>query len=495
MTPAVSLALLVGAAVLLVSVGAVRLSSRVGVPSLLLYLALGLALGESGAGIGFHDAQLARDVGLGALAIILAEGGLTTRWHHIRPALPSAAALATVGVAVSVAVTAVVARFVLDTSWRSAVLLAAIVSSTDAAAVFSVLRRLQLPPRLVAVAEAESGFNDAPIVILVALLAATGELSTAHVALDIAYELAAGAVIGLAVGTLGVVLLRQAALPAAGLYPVAVMGFAIAAYAAANSAGASGFLAVYLAAVRIGNARLPHRQATRGFAEGLAWLAQIGLFVMLGLLAVPSRLPGEIGPALAIGAVLLLVARPLSVAASTAAFRLPWRQQAVLSWAGLRGAVPIVMATVPLTTDYPGASRVFDITFVLVVVFALVQAPTLAPTARLLRVVRPEEVRDIAVESAPLEHLGADVIDLQVPRGSRLHGVEVWELRMPEGSSVALVVRSENAFVPVPTTVLQQGDQLLVVTTAAARDEAERRLRAVHRRGRLARSLGELGEP
>lgn len=491
----VDVALLLGTAIVLVAVLAVRASSRFGLPTLLIYLGLGVAVGESGLGIRFDDAGLTRTLGLLALVLILAEGGLTTRWGEVRPALGLGAVLATVGVAVSVLVTAAASVLILGVSWRNGVLLGAIVSSTDAAAVFATLRKLPLRGRLGAVLEAESGFNDAPSVILVLLLSAEHLHSVGHTALTMVYEIVAGGVIGVVIGAVGAVVLRHSALPAAGLYPLATVAFAVLAYAAATVADTSGFLAVYLAGLILGNSALPHRRATLGFAEGLAWLAQIGLFVLLGLLVSPPRLPAAILPALAIGAVLLLLARPLAVLASASWFRVPLRSQALLSWAGLRGAVPIVLATIPITAGRPGADRLFDVVVVLVVVFTLVQGTSLPWVARWLGTVEGSAPREVAVESAPLEELSADLLYVQVPSGSRLHGVYVDELRLPDGALLSLVVRGGVSFVPDQGSRIDRGDALLVVVTAAARESTEQRLRAVSRAGRLARWMGEDGSP
>jgi cell volume regulation protein A len=489
------LVLLFGSGVLLVAVAAVRLSSRTGLPSLLVYLGLGMLIGEAGLGIQFSDAQLTQILGTCALVVILAEGGLTTRWTMVRSSVPVAVSISTVGVAVSVAVVAAVAHYGLDMSWRTALLTGAVISSTDAAAVFSTLRRLRLPPRLFATLEMESGLNDAPVVILVSLLT-TGAFFSQGPLLTIAtivYELTLGAGVGIAVGVLGAWVLRRSALPAAGLYPLAAVTFTVLAFAAAGVAHASGFLAVYVAGVVLGNSRLPHRRALLGFADGLAWLAQIGLFVLLGLLVSPSRLLDVLAPALAIGAALLLLARPLSVLASVSWFGLRMREQLFLSWAGLRGAVPIVLATIPLSAGIPGGRRLFDIVFVLVVVFTLIQGTTLPPVARWLKVVEPAAPSEVAVESAPLEDLDADLLQLSVPVGSRLHGVYIDELRLPTGASVTLVVRGGKAFVPAGDTRLLAGDALLLVATSDCREATERRLRAVGRRGRLASWFGEDG--
>jgi potassium/hydrogen antiporter len=487
--------LLVGAVTVLAAIVAARLAHSAGLPALLVFLGLGLALGEEGIGIQFSDARLAEVLGLAALVVILAEGGLTTNWAHARSAAPVAIALATAGVAVSIVVVAVCVHWMLGFAWRDAFLLGAVLAPTDAAAVFSVLRRLPLPPALSGMLEGESGLNDPPAVLAVTLLSQPRPhpLSPWLAIGEVVWALAAGAAIGIAVGLIGMTFLRRVALPASGLYPVAVLALIVAGYGAASLARASGFLAVYVCAVLLGNARLPHGPATRGFAEGIGWLAQIGLFVMLGLLASPARLPAQILPALAVGAILVVLARPAAVAAVTLPFRLPWRQQAFLSWAGLRGAVPIVLATIPLSARATGATRLFDIVFVIVVAFTLLQGPTLPFAAQRLELTSPAEPLEITVEAAPLEELHADLLQAQIPEGSRLHGVEVFELRLPPQANISLIVRDGQGIVPGPTTVLLTGDRLLIVVPAAVRERTERRLRAVSRAGKLAGWFGEHG--
>jgi potassium/hydrogen antiporter len=481
-------ALLVGAIALLVATVAVRISARTGLPSLLLYLGIGVLLGEDVLGVPFENYELAQALGYAALVIILAEGGLAARWATIRPVIPAAVLLSTLGVTVSTAVVGVAAHWLLDVEWQLAFLVGAIVAPTDSAAVFSVLRRLPLPSRLTGTLEAESGFNDAPAIILVVTLSAAADErgSVLEAGALITYELLAGAVIGYAVGWLGAWALRRIALPASGLYPIAVVALTVFAYAAAASLHASGFLSTYVAALVLGNARLPHGIATRGFADGLAWMAQIGLFVMIGLLADPSDLGAQAVPALAIGAVLLLVARPLSVAMCTWPLRFSWREQALLSWAGLRGAVPIVLATVPVVAGVPDSVRLFNLVFILVVIFTIVQGPTLPWVARLLGLSASGSTSDVDLDVAPLGEFGADVLTVRIPDDSALHGVEVFELRLPRGAVLSLIVRDGRHLVPGGATVLRHGDELLVVTTAAMREKAEQRLLAVSRDGRLA---------
>jgi cell volume regulation protein A len=538
---------LVGAGTVIAAIVAARAAHTLGLPALLVFLGLGLALGESGAGIRFSDAGTAEILGLAALVLILAEGGLTTNWARARPAMGAAFLLASVGVVVAVLVVAVCAHWLLGFSWRAALLLGAVLAPTDAAAVFSVLRRLPLPPLLSGMLEGESGLNDPPSVLAVTFLSAAGgghHESAWAIAGQVAWEAAGGVAIGLATGFIGAFLLRRAALPASGLYPVAVIALIVAGYGAASLAASSGFLAVYVAAVVLGNSRLPHGPATRGFAEGVGWLSQIGLFVMLGLLASPSRLPRAILPALAAGIIVVFLARPAAVASALLPLRLSpalararriplpfrgasteepssrkierphwrlpstrvvpapvadprsapsWREHAFLSWAGLRGAVPIVLTTIPLSAGVPGATRLFDIVFIVVIVFTMLQGPTLPWAARRLGVVAPAEPLDIEVEAAPLEELHADLLQASVPDGSRLHGVEVHELRLPRTANLALVVRDGEGLVPGPTTVLRTGDRLLIVCPAAVRRQVERRLRAVSRAGKLAGWFGEHG--
>jgi cell volume regulation protein A len=489
-----NLFVLVGSAVTFLAILAVRLSSGVGLPSLLIYLLMGVVLGEAGLGIEFENPEVAHALGFAALAIILAEGGLTTNWREAKPSMRLGLSLATIGVAISVGIVAVGAHFLLGLPWELAVLLGAVCSPTDAAAVFSVLRVVPLPQRLVGALEAESGLNDAPTVVLVTLI------STGAVADDgvlgvigiIAVELVVGVGLGLAVGFGGAWVMRRAALPSSGLYPLSVLTLCFLAYGVAAAAHGSGFAAVYVAALVLGNSELPHRAATRSFAEGIAWLAQIGLFVMLGLLLSPDRISLEIvGLAIAAGLILTFVARPVSVAVSALVQRMSWRELSFLSWAGLRGAVPIVLTTIPYAEGVSDAERLFDIVFVMVVVYTLLTGPTLPLVARVLKVARRSEPRDLDLEAAPLERVAADLLQVTISPASLMHGVEVGELRLPPGASVSMVIREGQTLVPERRTVLHRGDEILVVTPRRLREQTEERLRQVSLRGRLAQWLDE----
>lgn len=487
--------LLLGSIVLLVAVLAARLGSRAGLPSLLIFLAVGMALEPFG--IRMNDPDLAHALGFAALVFILGEGGFTTRWSDIRGSLGLAGLLATVGVLVSIAAVAVFTHLVLAVPWPTAVLLGAVTSPTDSAAVFSVLRNVGLPTRIRAVLEGESGLNDAPIVLLVAVTTewSMGELpegGVPFIAALVIGELLGGLAVGAGVGWLGAQLLKRVALPASGLYPLAAMGVVVLAYGLGVEVHVSGFAAVYVCAVILGNSELPHRAATRSFAEGIGWVAQIGLFIMLGMLATPQRLtPTVILGGLLVGAFVTFLARPLAVLVCASPFRMPLREQAFVSWAGLRGAVPIIMATVPLAAGAPLADPLFDLVFVYVVAFTLLQAPSLPWVARQLGVSTGDEAIEIGVEAAPLDRISSDVLAVSVPDESRLNGVTISELRLPRLAVVATIVR-EGAAVPVEgSTRIRAGDELLVVVPARLRAAVEDRFRRVSQSGRLAHWFDE----
>lgn len=490
--PSLDTLLLIGAVVVLVAVAAARFGARIGMPALLLFLVLGMVLGANPVPVDFHNASLAHDLGFAALVLILAEGGLTTKWEEIKPHIGPAALLATVGIGVSIGLMTAFGYYVLHLPLVVAVLLGAVTAPTDAAAVFSVLRGLPLPHRVRAALEGESGMNDAPTVLLVAAATnyAMGQAPAGGLwglGGMIVVELVGGLVLGLVLGLAGVWVLRRIALPVSGLYPIATLAWAVATYGLGVWLHLSGFAAVYVAAMVLGNGNLPHRHAIRSFAEGVGWISQIGLFIMLGLLAVHERITwGDIGVAVAAGLFLTLIVRPLSVLASTSWFKVPWREQALLSWAGLRGAVPIILATVPLAAQITDSVQLFDIVVVFVIVFTAVQAPTLPWMARRLGLIDPLAATDLDIEVAPLEERRADLLRVSVPVGSQLAGVTVRELRLPPNVVVSLIMRGAESFSPDADTLLRTGDDLLVVTPSDVREQVENRLTDVGRYGRLA---------
>ena len=482
--------LLIGALVLLVAIGSSSLGSRFGLPALLLFLGIGMV--PAMFGYRFDDPDLAHSLGFAALVIILYEGGVTTRWRDIRGSLVLAALLATVGVLASIALVGAFGHFALGLPLVLALLFGAITAPTDSAAVFSVLRKVPLPNRVRATLEAESGLNDAPVVLLTG--AATSiAVWTSHadgigVMLAMIFvEFLGGIAFGVALGWFGAFVLRRIALPSSGLYPLGALSWAVFTYASGTAIHLSGFAAVYACALVLGNSNLPHRMAMRSFAEGLGWVAQIGLFVMLGLLTNPSSVTArQVITGVVAGLFLTFVARPVSVALCAVWFKIPWREQAFLSWAGLRGAVPIILATVPMAAGLAESQELFNIVVIFVVIFTLLQAPTLPWAARVLGL-SDAGPTDVEVEVAPLDRIQADMMQVTVPPGSRLAGLEILELRLPRIVVVSLIVRDGVNLVPKAATRIMEGDALLIVTSKAVRLQAEARLRELGQSGRLAR--------
>lgn len=482
-------ALFIGAVIVLVSVLGVRISGRWGVPSLLLYLILGLVLGQFVPDFRVSDPQLAVVLGYSALVLILVQGGLTTRASVLKPVLWPAIALASVGVITSIAVVAVPLIVFFDMDPRTALLLGCVLAATDSAAVFSILRRLHVLPRVRTLLEAEAGFNDAPVVVIVSVLA-MGQLGADpwwQIALKIVYELVFGAAFGLAIGYASRWILRRLALPGVGLYPIAALALLVLAYGGATTLNASGFMAVYVAAVILGNARdVPHRRSIIGFADALAWVAEIGLFVMLGLLAQLDRLPEAVGIAAIALLLLVFLGRPAAAAISLLPFRIPMREVAFVGATGLRGAVPIVFAAIPLAFLVPDAALIFDATLIVVFVLLLIQGPTVPWLAKKLGVVKSDEFVELDIETAPLDGMRAEVLGFDVPPDSRLIGLYAQELGLPTDAVLSLIVRDGRGIAVDSNARIRARDRLLVVATAESRDTAEERLQQVGRHGRLA---------
>jgi cell volume regulation protein A len=380
--------ILIGGGILLLAVVSAVATQRVRFPLLITFLGLGMLLGSDGlGGIYFDNAQLARSIGIVGLIAILFEGGLTTEWRDLRPVVGPAAALGTLGVLITAGVTGVAAYLLFDLSWSQALLLGAVVGSTDAAAVFATLRFTRLRRRLATLLAAESGANDPMAVALTLGLISWIEhpaYGLDDLALLLARQLGLGLVVGLVLGYVASGLLPRMPTELAPFAPVASIGIAAVSYGVAASVHGSGFLAVYVVALWLGNRRMPLQQTIVTFHEGLAFLAQVVLFIVLGLLVFPRQLGQVAWSALALAAVLVLVARPLAVVVSLVPFRYGVREQVFLSWAGLRGAVPIVLATFALSADVAGSNTIFNAVFFVVLVSTIVQGMTLEPFARRL---------------------------------------------------------------------------------------------------------------
>ena len=457
--------LLMGASVLMS-----RASNRIGVPIVLLFLCIGMLAGSEGVGrIDFEDYGFAFRLGSLALALILFDGGLNTPLAALRRTWAPAGLLATIGVALTALLIAMPAHF-WGLSWPEALVLGAVVSSTDAASVFSVLRGsgLQLKRRVGTTLELESGLNDPVAVILTTALTANlmhpGALSAGRIVLEVLLQLAIGGALGVGIGLGGRWLLRRYPLPTGGLYPALTLAFALLAYGVTTLVHGSGFLAVYLAGMVLGNGPLPYHNGLLRVHDALAWLAQIGMFLILGLLVFPSRLLEVAPTGLGLAILLAFVARPLVAALCLAWFRYPSREVAYIGWVGLRGAVPIVLATYPVLVGAPGADRIFHVVFFIVVANALVPGATVAWVTRRLglqqaEVPAPQAV--LAIESRlPLE---GELMSFYVDEALVVTGASLRDLDFPEGSSVTLIVRGNRLIPPRGSTVLQAGDHVYVL--------------------------------
>ena len=387
----------------LAAVVASRVSHRLGLPALLVFLALGMIAGSEGpGGISFSDAQQAQDIGSVALLVILFAGGLMTRWRDVRPVLAPGITLATAGVLITTAVFGVFAWWALGTyesfdigrtglTWPEAFLLAAIVSSTDAAAVFAAFggRPVRPKQRIRSLLELESGSNDPMAVVLtttIILGLTAAQLGPGAVLGHLVSQIVVGLLIGVAAGAVGAAAVNRFNLPADGLYPVLVLSLGLLSYGVTDLLGGSPYLAVYLTGLVLGNRVSRAHHLIKGFHDGLSWLAQITVFVLLGLLVTPSELPAVAPVAIALAAVLALVARPLAVWLCLWPFGYPRNEKAFVSWAGLKGAVPIVLATFPMTAGLQASETLFNVVFFIVIASVLVQGVTLTPSVRWTRV-------------------------------------------------------------------------------------------------------------
>ncbi len=466
--------ILAAGALLALGLGASLVAGRIRVPALVLFLVAGMALGSDGLGlIDFEDFELARFLGTSALALILFEGGLAAGWRIVRPVLAPALSLAIVGTVVTALITGLAAAWLLDLTTLEGLLLGAILSATDGAAVFAVLRGSTLRRRLAHVLEGEAGFNDPVAVLLVVGFIEWIEqpdYGIADMALLLVGELGIGLAVGLLAGRLSVRALRRVELASAGLYPVLTLAVVALAFGGAAVLHGSGFLAVYVAGLALGDAQVPAKRTIVAFHEGLAWLSQVGMFLMLGLLVFPGRLDDAAPEGAVLALALVLVARPIATVVSLAPFGLTAREQAVLGWAGLRGAVPVVLATFPIIDGVAGSLEVFDIVFFAVLVSTVVQGASFQPLARALGVTsdQPALPRPLA-ESGTIRGLGAQVLEYPVGPADAVVGARVQELGLPADALVSVIVRGGEAVLPRGPTVLAAGDELhvLVRDTAA----------------------------
>ena len=458
------LVILVVGAVLAASVFAAFGAARTGLPVLVAFLGIGMFMGSDGpGGIAFDDAELTRRIGTVGLALILFEGGLQTSWRRLREVAVPAALLSTVGVVVSTLVTAVAAHLLFTLTWLEAALLGAVVASTDAAAVFSTLRATNIRRRLARTLEAESGGNDPMAIALTLGLIAWIEHPAGHGFLDLTVlvirQLGLGLVVGLALAYVATRIFARIPDAVAAFVPVASLAAAALSFGAAAVLGGSGFLAVYIVGLAVGSTPSRYRQQLAAFHEGVAFLAQVVLFVVLGLLVFPRDLPAVALPGIGLAAALIFIARPAAVWASTALLSFTRRERVLLGWAGLRGAAPIVLATFALTSTVEHRETIFNGVFFVVIVSALLQGTTLEQLAMRLRLVsgwKPETV--VAI---PPEYV---VIEFAVEGNHAINGSAVRELGLPRDALVAWVTRAGNPIPPRGSTVVEAGDRLSVIT-------------------------------
>jgi potassium/hydrogen antiporter len=447
-----------------------RASQRIGVPIALFFLAIGMLAGSEGiGGIAFDDYGFAFRLGSLALALILFDGGLNTPLGAIRRSWAPASVLATIGVALTGALLAMPAHF-WGLSWPEALLLGAVVSSTDAASVFAILRGsgLQLRRRVGTTLELESGLNDPVAVILTTALTTNllhpGETEAWQIGLEVVAQLAVGGTLGLALGHGGRQLLGRMHLQSGGLYPALTLALALLAYGLTTLLHGSGFLAVYLTGLVLGNGPLPFRPGLLRVHDALAWLAQIGMFLVLGLLVFPSRMEAVALSGLGLAVLLALVVRPLVVALCLLPFRYPARETLYIGWVGLRGAVPIVLATFPVLAGAPGAARIFDLVFFIVVVNALVPGGTVAWVTHRLGLHAAEPPAPPAVltieSRLPLE---GELLSFYIDEAVLVSGLSLKELDFPEGAAVTLIVRGNQLLPARGSTALRPGDHVYVL--------------------------------
>ncbi len=454
---------------LLAGVVTTKLAARIGVPALVLFILVGMVIGSDISGlIYFDDAWLAQLVGTIALVVILFDGGLHANWGQLRRVRLPALSLSTVGVLVTVLITGAITRLALGLDWPQALLLGAIVGSTDAAAVFAVIGNQNIPQRLKSTLEAESGINDPMAVFLTLLMMSWVQAGPPNLWEALGFliqQIGVGLGLGLAAGWLVVRGLARLRFEASGLYPIYLFATAILLFAVVSWLNGSGFVAVYVLAVYLGSTAMPYQQSILRFHEGMAWLAQMIMFILLGLLVFPSQLPAVAVPGLLIAGGLILVARPVAVYLSTIRMGFTLRERALLAWAGLRGAVPIILATYPLLAGVESSPLLFNAVFFVVLTSAVIQGASITPVANWLGLVQGTlPPRVVTLELVAMERLNTDLIEVSLPEGSQAVGKRLAELHLPAQATISALLRQDRVISPRGHTTLAAGDVLFVLT-------------------------------
>jgi len=462
--------ILVSSILLLLSILASKASDKIGVPALLLFLIVGMLAGSEGpGGIEFDNPWLAQSLGVTALSFILFAGGLDTDWSSIRPVLWKGLSLSTLGVLITALLVGCFATFVLEFSLLEGLLLGAIVSSTDAAAVFAVLRsrNVSLKEQLKRLLELESGSND-PMAVLLTIGLISLLINPTESVLDLVpmfiQQIALGALMGYAIGRGIILVVNYSRLQYEGLYPALTLALVLFTYGATASLGGNGFLAVYIAGLVTGNSNFIHKKSLMRFHDGLAWLMQITMFLSLGLLVFPSHLVPVIGVGMLVSLFLIFVARPASIFLTLLFAKINIREKTMISWVGLRGAVPIILATFPLVSGVSQAEMIFNLVFFIVLTSALIQGTSIPLVARLLRVDEPiPEKPKYPIEFEPAENIKAEMAELEIPDDSAAIGKQIVELGLPPNTLIMLINRKNEFIVPAGGTVIEPGDRMLLL--------------------------------
>lgn len=478
--------LLVGSILVLLSIIIAKVSDSLGLPMLLLFIAIGMLAGSEGiGGIYFDNARAAQSIGIVALIFILFAGGFDTKWSSVRPVVWQAVGLSTSGVFLTALSVGIFTSYLFGFSPLEGFLLGSVVSSTDAAAVFAVLRsrNISLKGNIRSLLELESGSND-PMAVFLTIgtiqLITANRTSPLGIVTQFILQMGIGVTFGLMTGHVMVFALNRLKIWFEGIYPVMVLAFVAFTYGAATLTGGSGFLAVYVAGLVAGNSEFVQKKSLLRFFDGFAWLSQIGMFLTLGLLVFPSQVMAVMGIGLLVSVFLMFVARPLGVFLTLSFSRNGWRDKAFVSWVGLRGAVPIVLAIFPLIAGLPGARMLFNVVFFIVLTSALLQGWSVPIVARLLKVDAPLEPKQRhPIEFAPTEGINADLVDFIVPYDSTVVGRSIVELGLPQDTLVVLIGRDDEYIVPSGGTILREGDTLLVLASAESLPEVRATLQNV----------------
>lgn len=449
---------------LLAGVVSAKFSNRFNLPSLVLFIAVGMIMNRF---IYFDNTKLTQLFGILALIVILFEGGMQTSWKQMRPVVGAAVSLATIGVAVTALVFGLCAAYILDISWKEGLLIGAIVGSTDAAAVFAVMGSQSVKRKLSSTLEAESGTNDPMAVFLTVSLIEWIQVPDAnlfYMFLSFLWEMGFGLAFGLGVGWLAIQIVNRIHLDTSGLYPVLSIGLAIMTYSGAAMLHGSGFLAVYVMALVLGNADLQYRFTIARFNEGFAWMMQILMFILLGLLVFPGELVEVMWQGILLSLILMLIARPLGVAASLLFGRFSLREQTLIAWAGLKGAVPIVLATYPMIAGLEHGQLFFNVIFFIVLTSALVQGATISPLARRLGLAgEPSTGISHGLELVSVGKTNLDMVKKSIEPGTCVENCTLQQLKLPEDTLITAIVRGEEMLAPRGHTRLQAGDVAYVL--------------------------------